>query len=189
MRGLPLYLIPLVALTELWLIIQVGSWLGAWVTIALVLGTGFVGVTLLRMQGFKLLAQLQARMQRGEIPAMELVEGVALLIGGLLLLTPGFLTDTLGLLLLLPPTRQALVHHYRDRLVAHMTVATTATTFRADESGSAGFRTGESATNDSTFEPPYASTHQSSRPQFSEPGSGQIIDGEFSREDDKQEKN
>ena len=116
LRGGFLYLIPLLALTELWLIIQVGGRIGVGLTIAIVLATGVLGITLLRRQGFRLLGQVQARLQRGEIPAQEMLEGVALLIGGVLLLTPGFLTDAMGLLLLLPPLRRALLRRLHDRI-------------------------------------------------------------------------
>jgi len=116
MRGGFLYLIPLMALTELWLIIQVGGRLGVGVTIAIVLATGLLGVTLLRRQGFKLIGQVQERLRSGEIPALEVFEGVALLIGGVLLLTPGFLTDAMGLLLLLPPLRRTLLRRFQDRI-------------------------------------------------------------------------
>ena len=71
----------LVALTELWILLQVGSLIGGWATVGLVMLTGFIGITLLRRQGFQLLMQVQQRMQQGEMPAQEMLEGVCLLFG------------------------------------------------------------------------------------------------------------
>ncbi|MDV7400460.1 FxsA family protein, partial [Arthrospira platensis SPKY1] len=81
-------MIPLIALFELWLLIEIGSRIGVLATVGLVFLTGIIGVTLLRHQGFELLSNLQARLAAGEMPAMQLLEGVALLIGGFCLLTP-----------------------------------------------------------------------------------------------------
>ncbi len=124
MRGLRLYFIPLVALVELYLLIKVGGFIGVLPTVGLVLLTGMIGVTLLRSQGFQLLAQLQEKMARGETPAQELLEGVALLLGGFCLLTPGFVTDTLGFCLLLPFTRKALIAGIAQRLAAQVQTVT-----------------------------------------------------------------
>jgi UPF0716 protein FxsA len=71
--------------------------------------TALVGVTLLRAQGLQAMATFQQRVARGEMPADTMLEGAALLFGGALLLTPGFLTDAIGFLCLLPFTRQPLV--------------------------------------------------------------------------------
>lgn len=122
MRGLSLYAFPLVALTELWILLQVGGLIGGWATVGLVMLTGIVGITLLRRQGFRLLAQVQQRMQQGEMPAQEMLEGMCLVLGGLMLLTPGFLTDTVGFLLLLPFTRRWLLSHFGERLLSGFVV-------------------------------------------------------------------
>jgi selenocysteine lyase/cysteine desulfurase/UPF0716 family protein affecting phage T7 exclusion len=96
-------------IVEMYLLIRVGQWIGAWPTIGLVAFTAVVGVALLRQQGFATLLRGQQRMAAGEMPAEEMMEGLALAVGGALLLTPGFATDTLGFALLLPFTRRALV--------------------------------------------------------------------------------
>jgi UPF0716 protein FxsA len=98
----------LVPLAELWFLIKVGGWIGALPTVALVVLTAVIGATLARIQGLATLQRLQSAMARGEAPAVELLEGVLLLIGALLLLTPGFFTDALGFACLLPFTRRAL---------------------------------------------------------------------------------
>jgi UPF0716 protein FxsA len=98
-----------VPLLEIWLLIKVGGVIGALPTVALVVLTAVIGATLARRQGLATLARLQATLARGEAPAMEMLEGVILLIGAFLLLTPGFFTDALGFACLVPPVRRALV--------------------------------------------------------------------------------
>ena len=78
-------------------------------TIALVLLTAVTGATLLRMQGLATVRSIQLRLANGQLPGQELLEGALLLIGGALLLTPGFVTDVMGLLVLIPASRRALV--------------------------------------------------------------------------------
>lgn len=100
-----LLLLIVVPIIEISLFIAVGGVLGVWLTIALVLITTFVGVSLVRSQGIQTLMTAQARLQQGQEAANSLFEGVLLAIAGLLLILPGFMTDTLGVLLLLPPLR------------------------------------------------------------------------------------
>ena len=90
---------------ELMLLIEVGAQVGAMNTIALCLATGFVGASLARSQGADVLRRMQGTVQQGGLPARELVDGVLILVAGVVLLTPGFVTDALGILLLLPPSR------------------------------------------------------------------------------------
>jgi len=98
-------LFTLVPLIELFLLIKVGEIVGAGNTILIVVVTGILGAWLAKNQGLAVAAQLQARVNRGEVPGRQLLDGVFVLMGGLLLLTPGIITDLLGLSLLLPPTR------------------------------------------------------------------------------------
>jgi len=98
----------LVPLVEIYFLIKVGSVIGALPTVALVVLTAVIGAALARQQGLATLQRLQATLARGETPAIEMLEGVLLLIGALLLLTPGFFTDALGFFCLLPVTRRAL---------------------------------------------------------------------------------
>jgi UPF0716 protein FxsA len=98
-----------IPLIELYFIIKVGSLIGAFWTVVLVVLTAVIGVNLLRMQGFNTLRRAQMNMAQGQMPAMEMLEGMMLAIAGVLLLTPGFLTDTIGFLCLIPATRQALI--------------------------------------------------------------------------------
>ncbi len=94
---------------EIYLLIKVGDLIGALPTIALVVFTAVVGVWLLRRQGFATLAKAQQSMARGEVPATALFEGMMLFVAGALLLTPGFFTDTLGFILLIPFARQRII--------------------------------------------------------------------------------
>ncbi len=103
-----LLLFLLVPLLEIYLLIVVGGIIGALPTVALVVLTAVVGAALARHQGLATLQRLQATMARGEAPAFEMLEGALLLVGALLLLTPGFFTDALGFACLLPPTRRLL---------------------------------------------------------------------------------
>jgi UPF0716 protein FxsA len=103
-----LLLFLVVPLVEIYFLIVVGGWIGAFPTVLLVVGTAVAGAALARHQGLATLQRLQASLARGEAPAMELLEGVLLLIGALLLLTPGFFTDLVGFACLLPFTRRAL---------------------------------------------------------------------------------
>lgn len=102
----PLLLFIVIPFVEIMLILRVSEHIGALYTIALVLGTAILGVNLLKRQGFTTLLRFQERLQRGEIPAQEIVEGMMIAFAGALLLTPGFLTDSIGFSLLLPPVRR-----------------------------------------------------------------------------------
>ena len=108
------FLIPII---EIYLLIQVGEVIGAGWTILLVVLTAVIGVWLLRIQGLSTLMRAQQRMRENQLPAREILEGIALVVAGAFLLTPGFFTDTLGFLLLFPPTRIALVSVMASRMV------------------------------------------------------------------------
>ena len=106
----------LVPLIEIWLLIQVGSVIGAGWTIFLVVLTAVLGATLVRAQGLSTYGRIQATLARGQMPALEMLEGLALFLAGALLLTPGFFTDAVGFLLLFPPTRIWLVSRMASRM-------------------------------------------------------------------------
>lgn len=96
-------------LIELYLLIEVGSEIGAVPTIALSLFTAALGGILVRMQGFAVLFRAQSQLAAREVPALELLEGALLLLVGVALLLPGFITDAVGFLLLVPPLRRWLL--------------------------------------------------------------------------------
>ncbi len=106
-----------VPLLEIFLFVQVGERIGAWPTVGLVVLTAILGVALLQMQGLDTWTRAQMSLLQGGLPAQELLEGAVLLVSGALLLTPGFFTDALGFLGLLPWTRQWAVRRWlRERL-------------------------------------------------------------------------
>lgn len=105
----------LIPLFEIYLLIKVGGIIGAIPTVFLVVFTALLGALLLRHQGLYTYAKVQTAMARGELPTMAMLEGLVLLIAGALLLTPGFFTDTLGFLALVPPLRQWLILKVLER--------------------------------------------------------------------------
>ncbi|MBX2868221.1 MAG: FxsA family protein [Acidiferrobacterales bacterium] len=123
------FLFLIVPVIEIYFLITVGSAIGAGLTVVLILLTAFIGAFLVRAQGFSTFARVQSQMARGEMPAIEIFEGVFLLVAGALLLTPGFLTDAIGFACLTPPLRRWLI---RKMLAAGMLRGTT---FRAGTTG------------------------------------------------------
>ena len=101
-------LFTVVPLLELWLLIELGSVIGAANTVAMVIITGFIGAALARSQGFGILNRIQTEMAQGQLPGNSLIDGLLVLAGGLLLLTPGLLTDVLGFSFLIPVSRTLL---------------------------------------------------------------------------------
>ena len=95
-----------VPLLELVLLIRLGAAVGLWPTLGLVLATGIVGAALARAEGLRVVLQLQRELAEGRPPAQPLLDGMSLLLSGVLLLTPGILTDMAALALLLPPSRR-----------------------------------------------------------------------------------
>lgn len=107
-------IIPVVEITVL---IEVGEQLGAFPTVALVILTAAVGASLVRSQGLQTLMSAQKKMQQGQQPGQEVIEGVMLAVAGIMLVTPGFVTDFLGLVLLLPISRQFFAGKLLERLI------------------------------------------------------------------------
>ncbi len=101
-----LLLFLVIPLLEIYLLIKAGSVIGALPTVALVVFTAVLGAFLLRLQGLSTLNRIRTSLMQGKVPAMEILEGAALLVAGGLLLTPGFFTDAIGFLLLIPPLRR-----------------------------------------------------------------------------------
>ncbi|HGS4480161.1 TPA: FxsA family protein [Vibrio cholerae] len=112
-----LFLFIAVPVIEITLFIQVGGVLGVWPTIALVLLTAIVGASLVRSQGLQTLLTVQQRLAQGQLPAQQILEGVMLAVAGVLLLTPGFFTDILGMLVLLPVPRAYLAKQLMSRVL------------------------------------------------------------------------
>lgn len=94
-----------VPIAEIYVIIKVGEAIGPLLTVLLLAADSLIGAMLLRSQGRRAWTRFRETLQRGELPHREVVEGVLVIFGGALLITPGFLTDAIGVLLLVPPTR------------------------------------------------------------------------------------
>jgi UPF0716 protein FxsA len=101
----------IIPFAEIYLLLQVGAVIGAFPTIFLVVFTAALGAWLLRQQGFSTFQRFQASLARGEIPAYEMIEGPIILVGGVLLLTPGFITDMLGFACLVPQIRKKIAQY------------------------------------------------------------------------------
>jgi len=97
-----------VPIAELYIIVQVAGALGFFETLGLLIAISIGGAILLKQQGLATWLRFHEALARGEIPARQVTDGVLIILGGALLLTPGFLTDAVGLVLLLPPTRAAI---------------------------------------------------------------------------------
>lgn len=101
-------LFTIIPIIELYLLIKVGRLIGAVPTVALVLSISLAGAWLVRAQGFAIIRRIQSELAQGRLPAGELLDGALVLVGGVLLLTPGFFTDFLGLFFLIPFTRSVI---------------------------------------------------------------------------------
>lgn len=143
-----------IPLAELFLLIEVGSHIGALATIGLCIGTALLGATLVRSQGLATLRKVQESLNRQEVPAVAMLEGAFLLVAGFCLMTPGLITDTIGFLCLIPPLRLTLI----------------------EKSFVRNLRTADSN------RPHTGSAFPPSEP--ARPKQGQIIDGEYCRKDD-----
>ncbi|WP_217525582.1 FxsA family protein [Vibrio metschnikovii] len=104
---------------EIAVLIQLGGFLGLWPTLGLILFTALVGAILVRSQGVLTFLSVQQRLQRGEVPAQQIIEGMLLAVAGVLLLTPGFITDGIGMLVLFPIPRARLAYYLMGYLVVN----------------------------------------------------------------------
>lgn len=95
----------LIPVAEIYLIIKLGGLLGAFNTVAIIIITGFAGASLARAQGLQTMLRVRQSLQQGLVPAEEMIDALLIFIAGIVLLTPGFITDAAGLLLLFPPAR------------------------------------------------------------------------------------
>lgn len=115
-----LLLFTVVPVVEVALLVQLGALLGPWPTVALVVVTGAVGAWLARAEGTRVFRDWQEAMQLGRLPRDGVVSGLLVLVGGVLLVAPGVLTDALGLALLFPLTRRPIAGFVRRKVEAHL---------------------------------------------------------------------
>lgn len=100
-----LFLFIAMPMIELALLVKIGTLIGFWQTMAIVIITAILGASLARFQGFVTWVRIQQSLQQGTMPAEEMIDGLLILVGGIVLLTPGFITDLFGFILLIPYTR------------------------------------------------------------------------------------
>ncbi|MFM1654255.1 FxsA family protein [Brevibacillus sp. B_LB10_24] len=112
----------LVPIIELWGLIAVGKVIGGWQTVGLAILISIFGAWLTKQQGLQVLRLVQMQLSRGQMPTDALLDGLLVLFGGLLLLVPGFFTDLLGLLLLIPYTRM-FVHFFFKKWIQFLIVS------------------------------------------------------------------
>lgn len=152
-----LALLILVPLAELAVIIKVGGNIGILPTIGLLIGVGILGTVLIRQQGLGILRRTEQALSTGQVPLDSALDGVGLLMAGVLMMTPGFLTDILGLALLVPQIRRKVAGWFLSRLTAGGLGSVRTSRTRKRREPGAGTKGGR----------------------------GPVIDGEFTRVDDK----
>ena len=159
-------IIPIIEITVL---MQVGAVLGVWPTVGIVIFTAWLGAKYVRQQGMATLQSVQTKMAQGQMPSDEIVTGLMLLVAGVLLVTPGFVTDFLGLSLLLPSVRQAIAGSVK----AHITTSTASQqSFHFHSQGNVYEHDDVSDRQEHPFQ-----SHIES------PNKGKTLDGEFERKD------
>lgn len=113
-------LFTLIPIAELALLIRIGGWLGLGPTLLLVVGTGAAGAWLARREGLRSWLAVQGELAQGKLPGESLVHAVLILVAGIVLLTPGVITDVAGILLLVPPVRKGLIARLRERFAGQI---------------------------------------------------------------------
>ncbi|NMP31770.1 FxsA family protein [Thalassotalea sp. M1531] len=152
-----------IPIIEIAVLMQVGSLIGAWPTVAIVVITAWLGAKNVKAQGIATVQNLQTKMAQGEAPSEEIVAGLLLLVAGVLLVTPGFVTDAFGLSLLVPQVRLALVKSVQQ----HLSVQTV---------GASGF----SYSAQSFSQEEHVDSYEEAKHHVHQ---GKTIDGEFERKD------
>ncbi|MEP3474701.1 MAG: FxsA family protein [Hyphomicrobiales bacterium] len=172
----------LVPIIEIVGFMQIGSLIGLWPTLGVVILTAIAGSMLLRHQGMTVLFRTQSMIQEGKIPVDEMIDGICLAIAGALLLTPGFFTDIFGFLLFIPPFRRTLATTVFKKYILPRT------TFFANGASFSGAHSQYSSDDfqDTHFQDNHNGDHSNSMNDMDD---GPIIDGEFTEADSKKSKN
>lgn len=175
-------------IAEIALLLNVGEMIGGWETLAIVIITAFIGAKLVRGQGIATLHEIRVKSAHGEVPAENLVEGLMLLVAGVLLVTPGFITDAIGFLLSIPATRKPIALAVMQGMKDKVNV----------QGGFGGGFGQQSLFGQSPFEQaqpqkdpferdPYAAARQPRVDQADQSragnGNGNVIDGEYQRKE------
>ncbi|MGQ7847977.1 FxsA family protein [Granulosicoccus sp. 3-233] len=171
---------------EIAVMLKVGDAIGWLPTLAIVILTAVIGTSMLRQQGLATLNKARQRLDAGEMPAQQMLEGMLLLLGGVLLLTPGFVTDAFGFLCLVPHTRQWLAGRIASRSVVSVSSVTGFGRSPGQGSTTVGSGATEAARNNDTAYDDLSSAGGRPRPRDSDAArSGEVIDADFKRIDDQ----
>lgn len=177
MRAPPLFklfiLFAIMPIVEIALLLEVGDVIGGWNTVIVVIITAFIGASLVKQQGLQTLITAQQKMQTGNIPSQEMAEGLLLLVAGVLLVTPGFVTDGIGLLFSMPLTRPLIAKYLAKQVLSKVKI---------HGQFSAGGQSAQYDHYQQTSEQHFRNTSaqwQSQRAKTGESDSDNIIDGEF----------
>ncbi len=157
-----------IPLIEIALLVKVGQAIGTWWTLAIVLASAFAGMYVLHRQGFAVMQRTMEAMAAGKPPVGPMVDGAFLMLAGLLLITPGLMTDVMALLLLIPVVRHR-VAAWSVRKVLR----------------SAYVRTSTFSTGSTTGPWPGQRPNEAPQPDVADPAAGPVIDGEFERVDER----
>lgn len=168
---------------EIALLLRVGSAIGWIATLLIVIFTAVLGSAMLRQQGLATLNRARTRMDSGEMPAQQLLEGVMIMIGGVLLLTPGFVTDAFGFACLVPFTRQWLAARIASRVLVGFSGVAPSDAAGSGRGPTAGARPHGARTSAGPAGPGFTRTHPNERGAAADTR-GDIIDGEYRRLDE-----
>ena len=165
----------IIPIIEIFVLMQVGAVLGVWPTIGMVIFTAWLGAKYVRQQGISTLNSVQTKMAQGQMPSDEIVTALMLLVAGVLLVTPGFVTDFLGLSLLIPAVR----HTIASSVMSHISSNNTSQQGFQFHSHSHGQNQNQSQNQDDFSKQPESPFQENLQP----PHEGQTLDGEFERKD------
>ena len=170
----------IVPIIEISVLMQVGELIGAWPTVAIVVFSAWLGAKYVRQQGLATLQSVQTKMAQGEMPSSEIVTGLMLLVAGVLLVTPGFVTDIFGLSLLIPSVRQAIAGSVQKHIKTTQTGAFGANAhFHSSTFTQSGGHTYENEVDISATEDSEAFTQK----KPIEHQQGETLEGDFQRKD------
>ncbi|ARD44810.1 FxsA family protein [Colwellia sp. PAMC 21821] len=159
----------IIPIIEIIVLMQVGAVLGVWPTIGIVILTAWIGAKYVRQQGLATLNSVQTKMAQGQMPSDEIVTGLMLLVAGVMLVTPGFVTDFLGLSLLIPAVRQAIAGSVKSHITTN---SASQQSFQFNGQGNVYEHDDVSDQQDNPFQG-----------HIQPPNKGKTLDGEFERKD------
>lgn len=168
MFSLLLLLFILVPALEIYLLISIGSQIGRLNTITIVVVTGIIGASLTKSQGLSILNRIQRELSKGALPADQMIQGLLVFGGGLLLLTPGFITDILGLSMVFPGTRHIIVGWLKVKFE------------KGIQNGNIFFKSTTFHTDNSFY------THQTYKDEFDKTSNDNVIEVDFTEKKNKE---